>query len=215
MNKPTNIISAFDLEDFTTSSLEQNIKRIQQQPGYGTLERKIREEAYREGAERMRETMTSERKLMTEGPLNQVGALLKDLGDHRNEILQKNSEEIVHLACAIAARIVRVKCIDNQDVIAEKLKRCLMQMERESSYLIRANETQVESLEYLVEQMGSTILKDAPYRIIADERIPVGSLIVEGDKSKLESICGEELARLEEHLVELVNASREGEASEL
>ena len=202
MNNNTGTQDGLLLEDFSISSQEEKISRIKRHPGYRELEKRIYDDGFLAGSERMRETMEAERKILIDGPLKSLETLIEEIAQLRGEFLKQNDKEIVRLACAIAGRILRVESKSNPEMLREKLQRCLMQMQRESSYLIRVNAGEIEALEYLIKDGGGQALKNLPYRLLADERVPPGGLVLEGDKTRLESICAEELDSIERHLLE-------------
>ena len=201
----------YDFEDFAKVEVETLFTRIRKQPGFAELQEKIRREGFDAGQDEMRREKEAERQELVKGQLFQLQSLLGELSERRQEFLTSHGDEIINLSCAVARRVVRVEAACNHDVVMEKLKICLLAMERESSYLIKVNPVQADALSFLLKENGKNLMEKIPYRIQGDRRVPLGGLVLEGDHSRLESICGDELDRIEQHLME---QNRQGEGTD-
>jgi len=197
-----------DLEDFALSGIEAQLEALSYQPGYDVLRERIWREGHAAGEKEAHEAAEQKRKELASGPLLRIEALLKNLAEERERFMESNAEELLQLALALARRVVRVECLENPEVLTERLRACLRQLELESSYLIRIHPEQLEAMEALLEVSGMSLFGETPHRVMGDRRVPAGSLILEGNGSRLESICQDELERLEQHLLQLY---REGE----
>lgn len=202
-NKRTDTIAGMFLEDFALSGLDAQVEAITHNPGFETLREQIWREGFESGYAKARQEADGQRQELVSGPVQHLSTLLAELARERARFLEQNMEELLQLAVALARRIVRVEAVENPKVLEERLRICLLQLEKESSYLIRVHPDRTEAVEALLAESGMEPLEEIPYRILGDRRVPVGSVILEGDSARLESICEDELQRLEEQLYKM------------
>jgi flagellar assembly protein FliH len=191
------------LEDFALSGMEASIQAIMREEGWPELRERIRREAHAEGyAEAESEAAAAGRELAA-GPVAGLRELLAELAAERGRFQAQNFEEILQLSLALAERVLRVELPENVPALRARLEACLRQLAGESAYTIKVHPARLEALSSLLEISGEELFGGLPYRLEGDRRVPPGSLVLEGDKTRLESICEHELQRLEDHLLEL------------
>jgi flagellar assembly protein FliH len=194
-----------ELEDFSLVGLEALAQHLAREPGYKDLRERIWQEGREAGREEAAQAAATERQSLVADTVNKVEELLAGLAEERSRFLELNAGEIVQLALALARRVMRVQVRVDAAVLEEKLRVCLHQLDRDSSYLIRVNPDQLRSLELLLARAGRDLFGETPFRMLGDRRVPAGGIILEGDRARLESICEDELERLEEHLQHLIH----------
>jgi flagellar biosynthesis/type III secretory pathway protein FliH len=196
-------IDLLELENFALSGMEAQVEEILRQPGFAVLHDRIRVQAHAAGRAEALAEAEKQRREISEGPVRKLESLLAEMAKRRAEFAKRSEEELLQLSLAIAGRVLRVESGLDPGLLRERLSACLRQLEGESSIVIRVNPEQEQALAGLVERDGLPHFPDLPYRLVADRRVPPGSLVLEGDRTRLESICEQELARIEEHLLEL------------
>ncbi|MBN2169895.1 MAG: hypothetical protein JW819_01085 [Candidatus Krumholzibacteriota bacterium] len=204
-------VTAPDLEDFADIGVASRMEALSRDPAFPRLRERIRDEAYARGRADAMAEADAARERMVRDEIERVEALLAELAAARAEMMRRSEEELLQLAVALARRVIRVQVATDEGLLLGKLVDCLGQVERSASYHIRVNPGQYAALEALLEHVQADIFAGSPFRILPDERVTRGGLIIEGDRTRLESICEEELERLEEELFRL---HREQEADD-
>jgi len=202
-NSPRTGLADLDLEDFALGELAGQREALRHQPGYAILREEIWREGFESGLAQARQEGEAERQKLIADGLGRLQALLADLGAARAGFHAQNEQEIARLAMALARRILRAESGVDPAILMERLKDCLRHLEKESSYLIKVQPDRVAALSALIRESGEDPLGGLPYRIVGDPRLPAGSLVLEGESARVESICEDELARLEAHVLEL------------
>jgi len=195
--------AALELEDFAVSGVAAQMEALSRDPVFPKLRDSIRDEAYARGRADAMAEADAARERMVRDEIERVETLLGELAAERAEMMHRNEEELLQLAVALARRVVRVQVATDEGLLLGKLVDCLGQMERSASYLIRVEPGQYAALEALLEHVQADLFSGSVFRVLPDERVTRGGLIIEGDRTRLESICEEELDRLEEELFRL------------
>lgn len=202
--------TAPELEDFATSGLASRLEALRRDAAFPRLREGIWDEAYARGRADAQAEADAARERMIRGEIERVEALLGELAAARAEMMRRNEEELLELAVALARRVVRVQVATDEGLLLGKLVDCLGQIERSASYVIRVNPGQCAALESLLDTVQADLFAGSPFRVLPDERVTRGGLIIEGDRTRLESICEEELDRLEEELFR-IHREQEGD----
>ncbi len=181
------------LEDFGQRDADANRIHLERQPGFAELRKTILAQGRREGRQAAEIAFAAERS----GPLSRLESLLGSLGKEREEFRNQNEREIVGLALAIARRVLRAELKTRPDQLIGRLTELMAALERESAYQVRVNPDDYEQVSALLQKVGSRLFGEIPFRIKPDTRLPAGSVALEGDRTRIESICAEELTSIE------------------
>jgi flagellar biosynthesis/type III secretory pathway protein FliH len=193
------------LEDFALSGADAEIDYLLHRPSFNVLRDRIWQEGHQAGVQEAEQRALEARREMAAGPLAQFEALLYQLKQQRSEFLRANGNEVLALVFAISRKVVRAQLRVNEAMMAERLQACLESLGKQSSYRIKVNPGQITGLRALLEETGGSLPSDTPFNLDGDPSIPEGGLILEGETSRVEMICDDELTRIELMLSEMVD----------
>jgi len=198
-----------ELEDFALGGMEARLAALVKQPGYELLAEQIRSEAHAAGRAEAGAEAEAAREALVAGALAELAAVLGELRAAREQFQRENSAELIRLAAALARRVLRGEPSAAPELLAQRAASCLELLEGDSAYSLRVNPATAVNLAELLQDGGSDPFAGTPWRVLPDPQIPAGGLILEGDDTRIESICEEELARFEAEL--LARNGRKGE----
>jgi flagellar assembly protein FliH len=190
------------LEDFARDGAEAEIAHLARQPGFTLLRERLLAEGRAEGRREADAVHAAEREALVAGPLAALERLLSGLTSARAEFQRESERELLALSVGIARRLLRTELRANTQMLAGKLAELLGCFERESSIGVLVNPEDLTAVESLLAAEGRALLDAIPYRLRPDPRLPAGSLVLEGDRARVESIAEDELARLESLLLD-------------
>jgi flagellar assembly protein FliH len=185
------------LEDFGRSGAEAHQDHLERQPGFDQISEALLARGRQEGRREAEAAFAAERS----GPLARLTELMGALGREREEFRNQNEREIVGLAVAIARRVLRAELKTSPDLLIGRLAEMTAALERESAYQVRVNPDDFQQVSSLLQREGSLLFGEIPFRIKPDPRLPAGAVALEGDRSRIESICSEELSSIESLLL--------------
>ncbi len=196
------------LEDFGRRDAAANRTHLERQPGFAELRETILAKGRREGRAEAEIAFAAERS----GPLTRLESLLGALGKEREEFRTQNEREIIGLALAIARRVLRAELKTRPDQLVGRLAEMAASLERESAYQVRVNPDDYKQVSQLLQKEGSRLFGEVPFRIKPDPRLPAGDVALEGDRTRIESICAEELTNIESLLLAELEVEGDDEA---
>jgi len=188
------------LEDFARRGSAAERAQIERHPAFAELRAELIAEGRAQGRAEATAAFAAERANLVEGPLAALERLLAGLTAERAAFQQEHARELLRLALALARRVARVELRSNPAVLEAKLRELLPLLERAAGYRVLVNPADLEATRHLLAEEGRSLFGDLPYLLKPDPRLPAGSLALEGDEARLESICADELARLEQEL---------------
>ncbi len=200
------------LEDFARKGIESDLQHLERMSGFDEVRARIREEGRQAGCREAQIAFEAERASLVSGPIKTMESLLGGLQRERDEFRVQNERETIGLAVAIARRLLRAELKTNPELLAGKLAELARLLERESAYVVRVNPGELHIVEALLAQEGRTLFGDIPFRLKPDPRLPEGAVALEGDRARLESICEDELTRLEASLLADLDAGAPDES---
>jgi flagellar biosynthesis/type III secretory pathway protein FliH len=207
--------SAVILEDFALSGVEALEQSLLHQRDFSALRKQIRQEGYSAGyADGHRDAAASEaakRRALVDEALVGVESLFNALKAERRRFAEANAEELVQLALAIGSRLARVALRLDPQALEEKLRICLQQLDQESAYLVRVNPGELAALQAVLAESGQSPFGTIPFRLVEDRRVPPGGLILDSERGRVESVCADELARIEELLTAMIRNEARGD----
>lgn len=189
------------LEDFARRGVESELEHMATMPGFEQVKARIREEGRQAGRQEAMAAFQAERASLLGGPVKALESLLAGLQRERAEFQAQNERETIALAVAIARRLLRAELKTDPELLAGRLAELSSLLDTESAYVVRVNPGELNAVEALLAQEGRTLFGDIPFRLKPDPRLPEGSVALEGERARLESICEEELDRLETALL--------------
>jgi len=188
------------LEDFARRGTAAERAQLERHPAFAALRAELLAEGRAEGRAEATAAYAAERASLVEGPLAALERLLAGLTAERAAFQQEHARELLRLALALARRVARVELRSNPAVLGAKLHELLPLLERAAGYRVLVNPADLEATSRLLAAERRTLFGDLPFLLKPDPRLPAGSLALEGDEARLESICADELARLEQEL---------------
>ncbi len=196
------------LEDFGQRDAVANRIHLERQPGFAELSETLLAQGRREGRQAAEIAFAAERS----GPLSRLESLFGALGKEREEFRNQNEREIIGLALAIARRVLRTELKTRPEQLIGRLTEMMAALERESAYQVRVNPDEYEQVSALLQNEGSRLFGEIPFRIKPDPRLPAGAVALEGDRTRIESICAEELKSIETLLLAELDEEGDDEA---
>ncbi|MCB1163503.1 hypothetical protein KDL67_12535 [bacterium] len=190
------------LEDFARAGADAEIAHLSRQPGFADLRERLLAEGRDAGRREAAAEHAAEREALVAGPLAALERLLSSLTAARAEFQRESERELLALSMGIARRLLRAELRANDAALAGKLAELLGCLERESSIRVLANPDDLAAVDALLAAEGKRLLDGLPFQLQPDPRLPAGSLALEGDRARVESIAEDELARLEALLLD-------------
>ncbi len=196
------------LEDFARRGTAENQDHLERQPGFAEVSEALLARGRREGRQEAEAAFAAK----WQGPIAGLESLVAALSKEREEFRHQNEREIVGLAIAIARRLLRAELKTRPDLLIGRLAELAAVLERESAYQVRVSADEFLAAETLLQREGKRLFGNVPFRIKPDARLPAGAVALEGDRSRIESICSEELATIESLLLAELDEEADGEA---
>jgi len=198
------------LEDFARRGVAAELAACERQPAFAELKAHLLAEGRAEGRREAAAAAAIEREALVAGPLAAFERLVAGLAAERRAFQREHERELLRLAFAVARRLLRAELRSNPAVLAGKLRELLGLLDQAAAYRVLVNPGDLAAAAALLAAEGRGLFGDLPWVLKPDPRLPAGSLALEADAARLESICGDELARLEQQLeTELLAAEAE------
>jgi flagellar assembly protein FliH len=196
----------FLLEDFARPGVEVELARLERLDAFADIRARLLAEGRAQG----RAEAAAEREALVAGPLGALARLVAGLTAERAAFQREHERELLRLAFAVAHRLLRAELRSNPAVVEGKLRELLGLLEQAASYRVLVNPADLAAASALLAAEGRSLFGDLPWALKPDPRLPAGAVALEGDAARLESICADELVRLEQQLeAELLAAEAE------
>lgn len=194
------------LEDFARCGVDAELAHLERQTAFAAIRARILAEGRAQG----RQEAAAEQEALIRGPLAALTRLVAGLTAERAAFQREHERELLRLSFAVAHRLLRAELRSNPAVVEGKLRELLGLLEQAASYRVLVNPADLAAASALLAAEGRTLFGDLPWALKPDPRLPAGAIALEGDAVRLESICADELERLEQQLeVELLTAEAE------
>lgn len=198
------------LEDFARRSVDAELAHLERQTAWADIRARILAEGREQGRAEAAAAAAAEREGLVAGPLAALTRLVAGLTAERAAFQREHEREVLRLAFAIAHRLLRAELRSNPAVLEAKLRELLTLLEHAAAYRVLVNPADLAAVSALLATEGRSLFGDLPWALKPDPRLPAGAVALEGDAARLESICGDELAHLEQELeAELLAAEAE------
>ena len=198
------------LEDFARHGVDAELAHLEQQEAFGDIRARILAEGRAQGRREEAAAAALEREALISGPLAALARLVAGLSAERAAFQREHERELLRLAFAIARRLLRAEMRSNPAVLEGKLRELLALLEQAAAYRVLVNPADLAAASELLAAEGRTLFGESPWMLKPDPRLPAGAVALEADAARLESICSDELASLEQQLeAELLAAEAE------
>ncbi|NNE43677.1 MAG: hypothetical protein HKN12_05690 [Gemmatimonadetes bacterium] len=156
------------------SSAESRVRELEERIRELEAEAERRVQAASRDARRTAEAEAEERLAAATAALQSVAERLNATLEAERSIVET---DLVHLACAVAGKIVRREIAQDDTFVTRLVQRCLRKIVDRSAILIRVNE---EDHARVAEVLDAAVAEGAqPVRIVEDRRVERGGCIVE------------------------------------
>lgn len=200
--------AAFDLADMS-SRAEEYLQAVRREAGkivqaaHQQAEeiRRAAEHAGRQAAKEAANRVLDEKvaqRMQTILPA--VQKAIDQVVDQRAEWFARCEATLVHLATAIAERIVRRQLIAQPDIPGVWIRECLEMSAGAARVTLRLNPRDMEGLGGQVSRLSAEIGRLAPPQVAADEKIEPGGCLVQTEFGSIDMQLATQLARIEEEL---------------
>jgi flagellar assembly protein FliH len=145
--------------------------------------------------------LESELKRRSESALATVGKIAQQVETRRAEWQQHWESYAIKLASAIAARVIRRELRHDPSITIEWIRESLEMGAGSSQIRVKLNPSDIRNLDPLLEDLTQRIGLASTAAIVADDRIPVGEVVVETEHGTLDQRVASQLERLENELL--------------
>jgi flagellar assembly protein FliH len=166
----------------------EQLRRQAQQDG----RRLAVEQAEKEAGDRIRQQLA--------GVLPALEQALAQLEQARQDWIRQWEQNAVHLAAAIAARIVRRELSRTPQITLDLVREALELASGSTRIELRLNPQDRQALGQGVEELAARVAKLAPADIVADPQVTSGGCIVTTDFGEIDQRLESQLARIEQEL---------------
>lgn len=139
--------------------------------------RQGRHEGYEAGFEAGRQEVLATFKEMLEA----VESSVADLRDRQREVLDEVQDEVLHLAVAIAEKIVCERLQDAPETARSILKELLTKVDASSKALVRLPQAVIDSLGEEADVLLQSASADLAVKFVPDDSLAPGDVLIEAD----------------------------------
>ena len=199
---------AFNFDDVTVAA-DARLEQIRRQAAQIIADAKqqadqIRQNAVQEGrqaAEQAVESVVTEKvRQQMQSVLPALESAVEQLAQARHEWIKQWEQNAVHLAAAIAERIVRRELSQRPEITLELVREALELAAGCGSVQLRLNPSDRETLGDAAQDLAAKLAKLAPSDIIADPDLSPGGCLVTTEFGEIDQRIESQLARIEEEL---------------
>jgi flagellar assembly protein FliH len=163
---------------------------------------RARQEGFREGFRRGKAEGTAEAMRALGGVRELLQRAAEELRRSRERLLRDLEAEVVRLALAVAARVVRREGEENRELVVATVREALRRVEGEDHLVIRVHASDLETARSHREVWQDAMDGVERIEIVSDRRVPPGGCIIDTAGAQVD-------ARLETQLEELTRGLRD------
>ena len=164
------------------------------------IRKQAREQGHKTAVEEVRAQLAQQQKQQLSTLLPALGKAIEDIQHAKQAWLAHWEKSAVHLATAIAERLIRSELPKKPELTMALAQEALQLAAGSGRIRVHLNPADLETLGPQIEEIAQRISAVAPAELVADENVSAGGCRVESEFGVIDQQFESQLARIEEEL---------------
>lgn len=165
--------------------------------------KQIEQEAQQQGWEDGYERGTHKAGEEYSGRLEEANDIVQNAFAERQEIIAGSEDEIIHLAMAVARKVISNELVANPESIVEIVKRAIQKVTDREEVSVRVNPENLDTTISAQDEISQSVKGIRKFKVLADPSVTLGGCVVETPNGNVDARIERQLEEIEQALMEV------------
>ena len=165
--------------------------------------KQIEQEAQRQGWEDVYERGVNKAGEEYSSRLEEADNIVQKACVERQKIIAGSEDEIIHLAMAVARKVISNELVANPESIVEIVKRAIQKVTDRDEVSVRVNPENLDTTISAQDEISQSVKGIRKFKVLADPSVALGGCVVETPNGNVDARIERQLEEIEQALMEV------------